>query len=99
MENILGQFAQTTALIAAVFFVLLASSGLFNLYLRYHDRLPIDREDVQALARNSGLAVLLLLVAGLFKTLPFFMAIGMVLSGVVIIQVLRLNGLINKLED
>jgi len=98
MEYIFGQIAQITALTAAVFFGLLACSGLVNLYLRFHDRLPIDKENVQNLTRNSAFALLLLAIAGLFLALPFFMALGYLLCGVIIFQIFKINGLLKVLN-
>lgn len=99
MENMLGQFALIAALIAAIYFALLACSGLVNLYLCYHDRLSIDREDVQALARNSGFALLLSGIAGLFHFLPFFMALGYMLCGVVVFHIFKINALLKLLKN
>ncbi len=98
MENTFGQFAETAALGAAIFFVLLACSGLVNLYLRYIDNLSIDREDVQALARNTGFALLSAGVAGLFHYLPLPMALTALLCGVVFFQILKINGLLKIIE-
>lgn len=98
MENTMGQFAQMAAIVAAIFYVLQACSGLFNLYLRFHDNLSIDREDVQALSRNSGFALVLTGIAGLFHYLPFFMALGFLLCGVVFFQILKINGLLKIME-
>lgn len=98
MEHTLGQVAQIAALIVAIFYLLLALSGLFNLYLRYNDNLTIDREDVQALARSSGYALLLAGVAGLFNYLSFFSGISVLLCGLVFFQILKIKGLLKILE-
>ncbi len=98
MEHTLGQVAQIAALIVAIFYLLLALSGLFNLYLRYNDNLTIDREDVQALARSSGNALLLAGVAGLFNYLSFFSGISVLLCGLVFFQILKIKGLLKILE-
>ncbi len=98
MENITGQYAQMIALAFSAFFVLSALSGMVNLYLRYHDDLPIEREDIKKLTRNSALALLCAAIAALFRFLPFFMAIGWILSGVVVIQIFKINGLLKVLS-
>lgn len=97
MENILGQLAQTVALMAAVFFALGAGSGIVNLYLRFHDRLSIDREDVLILVRNTGLALLSATIAWLFYSLPFFTALTLLLCGVVIRQLVQIHRLIPRI--
>lgn len=99
MENMLGQFAQIAVLVAAIFFALLVGSDLVNLYLRYHDRLSINREDVQNLARNATFALLLMAIVGLFHFLPFFMALGYLLCGVVIFQIFKIYGMLKALKN
>lgn len=99
MEDMLGQSAQIAALIAAIFFALLAGSSLINLYLRYHDRLSIEKEDMQNLARNSAFALRLMVIAGLFHFLPFFMALGYLLCGVVIFQIFKINDTLKVLRN
>ena len=98
MENMLGQFAQIAALITGIFFAQLAVAGVINLYLRYHDRLPIDKEDVQNLARNSAIVLLLTVIAGLFHFLPFFIAMGYLLCGIVIFQIFKINRVLIALK-
>lgn len=99
MENILGHSAQFAAMMVATFFALLICSGLANLYLRFHDRLPIDRDSVHTLIRNFGFALLLTALAAFFHFLPFFMALGFLLCGGVVFQLLKISGLIKKLEQ
>lgn len=94
----IGQLAQIAAMVAAIFFALLASSGLVNLYLRYIDKLSIDREDVQAIARNSGFALLSAGVAALFHYLPLPMTLAALLCGIVFFQILKINGLLKIIE-
>ena len=94
----LGLSAQIAALIAAIFFALLAGSGLVNLYLRYHDHLSIDKQDLQNLARNSAFALLLTVIAGFFHFLPFFLALGYLLCGAVIFQIFKINGMLKALK-
>ncbi|MBK7939675.1 MAG: hypothetical protein IPJ82_22465 [Lewinellaceae bacterium] len=98
MENTIGQFAQIAAMGVAIFYALLAGSGLFNLYLRFNDRLSIDREDVQTLSRNSGFALGLTGIAGLFHYLPFYMASGFLFCGIVFYQILKINGLLKIMD-
>ncbi len=99
MENMLGQSAQIAALIATAYFALLACSGLVNVYLRFHDRLPIHKVDVQALVRNVSFALVFLATAVVFRNLPFFMALGFLLCGVVIFQIFKINGFLKVLKN
>lgn len=95
MENTLGQVAQIAAMGAAIFFALLASNGLLKLYQRFDDLL-IDRTSTQVLARRSGVALAWAGISGLFHYLPFFMASGMLLCGMVLFQVMKNSGLLKN---
>ena len=98
MENTLGQFAQIATMGTAIYFAMLACNDMVYLYLRFHDNLSIDREDMQALARNCQFTLLLAGIAGMFHFLPFFLASGFLLCGVVFFQVLKINNLLKILE-
>jgi len=97
MTDTFSFYTQLLALLISVFFALMAGSGLLNLYLRYHDHLPIDRADVNAMARNAGISMLAFLCATLFHYLPFLMALGFLMCAVIILQIFRMRGLLNKL--
>lgn len=98
MEDTLGYYAQIIMLVLAIFFALMAGSGLVNLYLRYHDRLPLDKPDIKSLVRHAGFAVLLTVVSQLFRILPFFMALGFLLCAVVLFQVFKIMQIGKLLE-
>ena len=76
MQTVLGQSAQIISLVVAIFFALLATSALMNLYLRRIDHLTIEAEDVRSMARNAGIAMGLMALSALFRLLPFFMVIA-----------------------
>lgn len=89
MESILGQDALIASLLVAVYFAMFALNGLVNLYLRSVDQLPIDRADVKSLARYAGYAVLFVGMAGLFRLLPFFMALCFLICGYLISLIVK----------
>lgn len=82
----------------AVFYGLNIASGLINLYLRHIDRLSIDREDIQNLGRHTRSGFATLLCAALVHYLGLPMGATLILSFVVFWQLLRISGLISKLE-
>lgn len=97
MADILSYYIQLITLFISIFFALTAGAGLMNFYLRYLDRLPIDRSDVVAFARNAGIALLLFISATLFHYLPFFVALGFVLCALIVVQLYKLDGILKKL--
>lgn len=99
MENILGQSAQIIVLLTALFFAQHAINSLFHLYLRYLDRLGMDKEEVRNLARNSVFALFFIAIAGLFNILPFIMALDYLLCVVVIFLVFKINGILKVIKN
>lgn len=98
MFSNLTQYTQLLFLFFAAFFSLWTLAGLVNLYLRILDRLSIDREDIQLLRRNILLALFSAGLAALFYYLPYPMAFTALFCGVVLYQLLRLSGLLKKLN-
>lgn len=98
MESTLGYLAQIVSLCVVVFFGLHTASGLVNLYLRFHDRLSIERRDVLHPARNLISLLKWLAAAALFFYIPFFMALGFFLCAILIAQILKVNVLIKEME-
>ncbi len=98
MENMFFQYAYVPLLVIAVFFGLSFISGLMNLYLRYHEHLPIDREDKQALLKNAAFIVLFAAVTVVFGRMPFFEALIVLLCVIVGFQLFRVHNLVKRME-
>ncbi len=98
MEDTLGYYAQIITFVVAIFYALMAASGLVNLYLRYNDHLTIDKADVKAMTKHAGFALILTLLAKLFSLLPFFMVLGFLLCAMILYQVFNIVKIGNALE-
>ncbi|MBL7780706.1 MAG: hypothetical protein JNM22_05770 [Saprospiraceae bacterium] len=98
MPTVLGQYAQIISLVVAIFFALLATSALMNLYLRRIDHLTIDVDDVRSMARNAGIAVALIALSALFRLLPFFMVLAFLVCLTVFVNVFKINRLLSKMD-
>jgi hypothetical protein len=98
MEELLGFYAHNIALAIAAFFALLAGTRLIGLYLRYHDRLSIDREDVQSFFRNATLAIFFAGAAIMFEHVSFFVTIGLLACCLIVLLLIKINKQVKKLE-
>jgi len=98
MFSNLSQYTQLLFLFFAAFFSIWTFAGLVNLYLRFIDRLSIDRQDILLLRRNVMLALFSAGLALLFYYLPYPMALTALFCGIVLYQLLHLSGLLKKLN-
>ncbi len=98
MGNTLGQLAQFATTGIALYFAMLACNDIVYLYLRYHDKLPIEREEMQSLVRKCRFTLLLAGIASLYYLLPFFLATGFLICIIMVFQILKINHLLKILE-
>lgn len=91
-------FLSIGLLVTAIFFSLLAASGLFGLYLRFIDRLPTGKADILTLLRNLRNALALYLAAYLAYLLPFPMLLPALVFLVIAWQLLRIRQLLASIR-
>jgi hypothetical protein len=98
MIELVSQYAAIVLLFIGIFYSLVTASGVFNLYLRRIEHLPIDQSDKKAIQSSTLRGLLFLSAAYLLRYATVDVLLVTAICVLLTFQMRRISTLIKKLS-